>query len=300
MDPQLALDLAPGPSLVDGPFTPAMARSAGLPRAGLERMLREGRVTRLLRGVYVGTHVALDPSVRSRAVALVVPPDAVVVDRTAAWVHGVEVLGPHGEVLPPLEALRRASGRSSRRRHLGGRRRLVARDVGWVAGVTVTTPLRTALDLGRLLAPARAQAAVDGFLRSGLCSQAALRAELPRFARHHGIVQLRHVVALADERSASPAESVLRFHWSGSRLPSPVPGLLLGDAGLRLALGVPDQRFGVLVGAVDADRLRAASLLGWRVVPLAGHRVLHSDPELVLGHVECEFHRHLLGQVEQG
>lgn len=298
---QLALPLPATASLLDAPFTPAVARAAGVDRAALDRMLRDGRVVRVLRGVYVGAHVPLDPVVRARSAGRALPAGAVVVDRTAAWVHGLPLpvepvaaplAGPADPV--PLDAL----GRGRRRGNFGGGRSLVARDVVELGGVRVTTPLRTCLDLGRLYAPHRALAVLDAALRSGLCGRRALLAELPRFARQRGALRLRQAVAVADERAATTAESVLRFHWLGAALPTPVPGHAV--AGVRLSLGVPEERFGAVVGSPDSRALSGAVRLGWRVVVLSERRVLLSDAALVVGHLEREFHRHLLRQLEEG
>jgi len=281
-----------GTSLLDGPFTPAMARAAGVGRWALDRMLTEGRVRRLLRGVYVGTTTAETPEVRARAAGLLIAAGAVVVDRTAAWVHGVDVPRPADgrDDAPPVEAMTRTSRR---------RRVLAARDVVEIAGVPVTTPLRTAMDLGRLLAPERAQGVVDGFLRDGRCTHRDLLAELPRFGRHSGIVQLRHVVALADGRAAGAGESALRFHWFAARLPTPVPGLVVEGTGLRLALGLPMQRFGMVVGSPDPAAVARAEALGWRVLTTSCQRVLHDDAALLLRHLEVEYHQHLLRAVSR-
>ena len=279
---QLPLELT-CTSLLDGPFTPAMARDAGVDRRVLDRMLADGRVRRVLRGVYVSGTVGETAEVRARAVGLVLPPGAVVVDRTAAWVHGVVVPIPHPDGLPPVTSCRR--------------RVLAGRDVAELAGVPVTTPLRTAMDLGRLLAPERGLGVVDAFLHAGTCTHRELLAELPRFGRHSGIVQLRHVVALADARASDAAESALRFHWFAARLPTPVPGLVVDGTDLRLALGLPVQRFGVFVGRPDPAAVAGAESLGWRVVTVSADRVLHDEPGLLLRHVEVEFHQQLLRDV---
>lgn len=286
---QLPLDLT-GTSLLDGPFTPAMARAAGVSRWALGRMLEEGRVRRLLRGVYVAATLAETTDLRARAAGLLLPADAVVVDRTAAWVHGVDVPRPRPHLLPPVEAVTRHSrGRAGRR--------LGARDVSAVGGVRVTTPLRTATDLGRRLPPAHALGVVDAFLRLGLCTHRELLAELPRFGRHAGAVQLRHVVALADARAHDPAESALRFHWYSARMPTPVPGLVVAGVALRLALGLPTQRFGVVVGAADPAAVEVAEALGWRVVTVGRERVLHDEPDALRRHLEGEYLGQLLREV---
>lgn len=54
---------------------------------------------------------------------------------------------------------------------VGGTRGLIDRDVTTIGGVQVTTKLRTALDLGRLLWRFDALAALDGFARLGVPTQ---------------------------------------------------------------------------------------------------------------------------------
>jgi len=68
--------------------------------------------------------------------------------------------------------------------------------------------------------------------------------------------------------------------------------------GQRLALGLDGHRFGAaLAGRVDAAGLAVLRAQGWRVVVLAADRVLRGDPVFLTGHLEREFHLHLLDQV---
>jgi hypothetical protein len=297
-DPPLAaLPLDPiSPRLPAGrPFTPAVAARAGLARAALERLHREGRLRRLLRGVYVDATVSPSIDVRADALGLVVGPRQVVVGLTAAWLHGVVVEQSAGPA--PLEV----HGRGRVPRYAARPVGYSGRDLERIGPVLVTTPLRTALDLGRHLAPDRAITALDGLLGLGAFSHTALMAELPRFSGQAGIGQLRELAAVADARADGPAESVLRLRWLAGRLPTPSPGWSLpgaGSARVRLALGLETHRFGaVLAGRLSDADLLAATAQGWRVVVLDPSRVLHSAPEFVVGHLEREFHRHLLEQV---
>ena len=281
------------------PFTPAMAARAGIRRTVLGRLHREGRVRRLLRGVYLDATVPVTPAVRARALALLVAPGRIVVGTTAAWLHGVLLLRPDPQAPPPVDVHGRGShgGAPAELRPLG----YADRDVQLLEGVHCTTPLRTALDLGRQLPPAQAIAALDGLLALGAFPHTALMAEVARFDGRAGVVQLRELAALADARAAGPAESVLRLRWLDARLPTPVPGLVVTGAGgrpVRLALGLEVHRFGVVLSGehLDSD-LGAVSALGWRVVVLAAERVLRGDPTFLAGHLEREFHQHLLAQV---
>jgi hypothetical protein len=297
--PLVALPLDPiSPRLPIGePFTPAMAADAGIGRAVLDRLHRDGRVRRLLRGVYVDATALASTTLRARALALAVGSDQVVVGETAAWLHGVDVLRVDRDAPPPIEV----QGRRRPADRIGGRSpRYAAHDLQVLEGVRCTTPLRTALDLGRWLPADRALAALDALLAVRAVPHTALMAELPRFGGAPGVVRLRELAALADGRAHGPAESVLRLRWLDGRLPTPTPGLLAPGPGgrVRLALGLEVHRFGAaLSGQLSDAELRGLSTLGWRVVVLAPDRVLRSDPDFLIGHLEREFHLHLLEQV---
>jgi hypothetical protein len=89
----------------DRPFTHSHAAGVGISREVLRRMVREGLLRRVLKGVYVDAAAEDDLRMRARAVALAVPDSAVVTDRTAAWLHGVDVLRPGDHLVPPQQAL---------------------------------------------------------------------------------------------------------------------------------------------------------------------------------------------------
>ena len=57
---------------LDLPFTRVMAKAVGVERPALERMLREGSVVRLVRGVYAASTAPDTLGLRAAAVALVV------------------------------------------------------------------------------------------------------------------------------------------------------------------------------------------------------------------------------------
>lgn len=281
----------------DRPFTPAMALATGVKRPALDRMLREGTIRRLLRGVYADAAAVDSGRLRAAAVALVAGRRSVAVDRTAAWVHGVDVArrGPDDPRAVDLLVPGRGSGHS-----FGGGRELIGRDVECLEGLRLTTPLRTALDLGRLLPAGLALGALDGLLATGSFTHVDLLAELSRMAGHRGVGQLRNLAVQADARARGLAESALRLHWHEARLPSAVPGMPVAAGGrlVRLALGVERCQFGaVLAGEVTAADLVALQGAGWQVLVLAATRVRDADPGVLMRHLECEFHQHLLAQI---
>ncbi|CAN5122746.1 hypothetical protein BH18ACT9_BH18ACT9_08370 [soil metagenome] len=121
-------------------------------------------------------------------------------------------------------------------------------DVHVIAGVAVTTPLRTAWDVGRLFRRDVAIGGLDGLLRHTSLERDELVAGVERFRRRRGVVQLRELAPIADGRAESPGESVLRLRWLDlPTLPPPVPQVpILNGQGkeiYRLDLGVEELRY---------------------------------------------------------
>lgn len=221
LDPDQALLDKRCPLPLDAPFTGAMADQWGVSRYLLRQLVADGFVRRVLQGVYVVVQAADDIDLRTAALGLVIPESAVVTDRTAAWLHGVSILPRSAPYVPPPINVFQTSGTRVRRPQAhGGLRSLRAEDVMVVNGIRVTTPLRTAMDLGRLLWRFDALAALDGFLRIGV-SREGMLAGMDRFKGYRGICQLRLLLPIADGRSESVGESALRLHWHEAMLPPP-------------------------------------------------------------------------------
>lgn len=235
------------PLPLDQPFTADAAAGFGVSRSQLRRLVQRRLVRRVVRGVYAAAQAPDDLAFRASALALVLPPDAVATDRTAAWLHGVDLL-PRSSALvaPPIEFFRPPGNRARRPGVDSGERTLLPRDVVAVGGVHATSPTRTALDLARLVWRFDALAALDQFLHAGV-SRTELIAELHRFRGYRGVVQARALVPLADPRAESVAESALRLHWYDAGLPRPELQVWIHDeAGVavyRLDLALPEVRF---------------------------------------------------------
>ena len=210
-------------TIPEGPFTWSMIEQTGVTRELLTTWLDQGDVRRVLQGVYQRSDTTDDHFTRARAATLVMKPFGILCDRTASWVHGVDTFDYRElEILPPLEMwVLRDHSRVRRKGCVGGERDLAPEDVMVISGVRLTTPLRTALDLGCRLGRRDALAALDGFMReNGICHKE-LRAQLPRYRRRRGVVQLRRLVALADKLSESPGESWTRLCILDDGLPPP-------------------------------------------------------------------------------
>lgn len=132
------------------PFTAAALPDLGLTPRELRRALEQRRVRRLVRGVYVDAGVTDSIQLRAAALLLVVNDTQVIVDRTAAWLHGIDAYSSAElEAGPPVETCALRGHTRTRLDGVRGRTRDLAPDDVMVAcGLRVTTPLRTALDLG--------------------------------------------------------------------------------------------------------------------------------------------------------
>lgn len=206
-----------------GPFTFAQAAAAGASRKRFRRALAAGELRRVLRGVYAVGWAEDSVELRARALALVVRTHQVVCDRTAAWLHGVDVFGlTDKEVLPEVEVCALRGRAVTRLTGVDGRTRdLIPDDLMTVEGVRVTTPLRTALDLGCNLGKHRALGALDQFMRLHELRHGDMLVALPRFHGRRGVVQLRQLIPLADGRAESMRESWVRLDIHLAGLPKP-------------------------------------------------------------------------------
>ena len=237
------------PVPVERPFSAHEADIAGVPASLRRKLVERGLLRPVLRGVFVASQVPDSLRLRVSAVSLVVPAHVVLVDRSAAWLHGVDAL-PRSAIhrMPSLDLFSLAGSRMRREGVRSGTRELLGRDVEEVGGVRVTTPLRTACDLGRLLWRYDALGAIDGFLRLGV-DQAHLLSEVDRFKGHRGVVQLRFLAPLGDRGAESQPESALRLHWHESGIPVPPVTQIWeydddGTPRYRIDLGSPEVRYG--------------------------------------------------------
>jgi hypothetical protein len=290
------------PLPVGEPFTTAQARVSGVSRSVLARLVRDGQLRRLLPSVYVAGQVPDSLWLRCKALALVVPLGAVITDWTAVWLWtGMLPFGDHLHVPPVSVFLHAGQGRLRNGLVASGERSFLPCDLVVVDGLTVSTPLRTACDVGRLSHRDLALAGLDALLRHGTFTLEELLAELGRFRGHRGVVQLRFLAPLAITRSDSAAESVLRLRWLDlASLPRPEPQVPVVDDWGRevyyLDLGVRELRFaaeydGEEFHSSDADRAHDAQRRewirrerGWTIEPVRRHNLFGTtrDVERIL------------------
>ncbi len=265
------------------PTRPAQLRgkifrgSDQLRRGRLSRgQLRSSAWQRIFPDVYACSSLPLDHARRARAAVHLLIPGAVLSGRSAAVLWGVALAAADDDVECIVDPACRAGavqGVRVTRRALGGD------EVTRRAGVRVTTPLRTALDLARTEPADEAVVCLDRFLRSGLVA-------LPQVARAAaalggpGCRRVRLAVDRADGLAESPQETRLRLLLRRSPLPEPVAQHTVHDADgrfvARVDFGWPEQKValeyeGAWHGerqnvARDRRRLNRLAEAGWTVV----------------------------------
>lgn len=240
--PDLALLDDRFPLARDRPFTFKQALAAGVSEHQVRTLTIRGYLRRVTRGVYVASQVEDSRHVRAQALALVVPRTGVVTDWTACWFWtGIDAPGHHLNE-PPLSVFHRH--RHTRLRNSlteGGARSFRPSDLTQIGDITITTPIRTAWDLGRLAHRDRAIGGMDALSRLGVFSVPELVDGVPRFNGRRGVVQLRGLAPLVEPLAESPGESTLRLRWRD--LPS---------------LPKPTPQFRVLVGGIEIYRIDLA------------------------------------------
>lgn len=265
------------------PFTAAALPDLGLTPRELRRALEQRRVRRLVRGVYIDAATPDSIQLRAAALRLVVRQTQVVVDRTAAWLHGIDAYAAvELEAGPPVEACALRGSTRTRLDGVRGRTRdLAPEDVMRLDGLHVTTPLRTALDLGCHLRRREAFAALCGLARKHGMTALDLATAADRFRRRRGVLQLRELIPIVDPRVESPREAwtLLAIHDAGLPLPEPQVWIEVdGVPTYRLDLAYRQRRICVEYDGIDAherteeqrryDRERRKWLCdhGWTVI----------------------------------
>lgn len=246
------------------PFVTSTARRHGLDSRSVLRLVDAGLLRRPLRGVYCSAHLPDTLALRVAVLGLVVPQDAVVTDRSAAWLHGAEMaLAPGDHLRVPEVSIHQAPGNRLRNvLTVSGERSLLGRDIEELGGLRVTTPLRTALDLGRLLRRDAALAALDALSRLERFDREELLMEVERFRGFRGVRQLRVLAPLADPGAESFGESALRLRWydACSGLVPETQIEVVGDGRMaRLDLGSREVRY---AAEYDGEAFHGADVAG--------------------------------------
>lgn len=286
--------------LLLSPFTARDAAGCGIGRDQLRRLCRDRVLRRMLHGVYASSYLEDDLSLRAAAVALVLPPDAVLCRRSAAWLRGVDLRCP-GESPLQVEVLVDVRREPPRRPGLVAHQStLPDQDVEVIRGLPVTSGVRTAVDLARYRPRTEGVVALDALAHAGHCRLEQVTAVLPSLRGRRGVRRLALAVSLADPRSESPMETRLRLVIVDAGLPTPdIQCEVLdrwGEVMARLDLAYPHCRLGIeydgrivhsaaLAFSRDRERQNELLLAGWTLLRFVARDVLWR-PQYVVRQVD--------------
>ncbi|GIG89647.1 endonuclease domain-containing protein [Plantactinospora endophytica] len=166
---------------------------------------------------------------------------------------------------------------------------------GGDAGLPVTTPLRTAFDLGRKSPRTEAVVAVDALLNRRLVKRGALTDFLAGHSGWPGVTLLREVLGLAEPLTESPMETRLRLLLVNAGLPTPTAQHDVYDARGRFVgrvdLACPRLRIALEYEGdhhrerahfrQDVARLHELRAAGWTVLRFTADDVLRQPARVV-------------------
>ncbi|ATA27671.1 hypothetical protein MLM_0785 [Mycobacterium lepraemurium] len=199
------------------------------------------RFVRVHPDVYVPAGTALSAGLRARSTWLWSRRRGVVAGRSAAALYGTKWIddrAPAQLLYPyrrPPDGIQTWSDR------------LVGDEIQTIAGIPMTTPARTALDIACRSPVDKAVAAMDALARATELKVLEIELLADRYRGRRGISRARNVLPLVDAGAESPRETWLR--------------LLLVRAGFpRPRRQLPVRQYGALIACLD---------MGWEDIKLA-------------------------------
>lgn len=260
-----------------GPVARRQLEALGLSRQQIGHRVKAGRLIRLYPAVYAVGHASLTREGRWMAAVLACGPRAVLShdDAAAHWA----VLSASGTRIHVSTDAR--SGRVPDRRRIQLHRTgtLAADERATHAGVPVTTPARTLLDLAGRHRPRALESVIEHMDRLSLFDLVEVRRVLDAHPGGRGVPVLRQVLGSLTDRGAADTRSALEVAFlqlcDDHGLPTPVvntpiAGFLVDFhwPGTTLIVETDGFAFHRTRTAFDADRERdqALTLAGYRVV----------------------------------
>jgi len=272
--------------VIDQPFRGSEALSAG--RLSRRALFRDYRP--VYRNVYLARDRALTPATKARAAWLWSNRTGTLAGLSAAAMLGCGWIDTHH----PAELFRRNG------KPVTGivihRGELAADEVCRVEGVAVTSPARTAFDLGRRRGLAQAVIRLDALSRATGFRRCDVEELLVEHHGARGAAQLRRALALMDGGAESPQETRTRLILVGAGLPTPTTQILVYDDCehpiARVDMGWEEWKVGVEFDGAqhwtdpaqrtrDINRLAELEACGWGIVRVSGE-LLHQAPGLVV------------------
>ena len=279
----------------DGVVTATQALSAGYTRDQVRHFVRSGRWIRVARGRFV-PNAELDAlgvrRARIRAAVDSMGPGATAVLDTAAELHMIAGLRATSEIHVSVPVDRPRPQRRSDPDLVVHQLTLDPADVGTVAGIPVTTAVRTVADVILRVRRYPAICLLDSALNRQLVTETDI-ASIPALIRgRRGAVAARSWLAEADGRAQSPLETRSRLRCVDGGVPPETLQLEVRDEdGHLLGVGDLGWRTARVIAEADGrdphrtpqalyeDRLRQNRLVnaGWRILRFTWADTLRPD-----------------------
>lgn len=247
------------------------------------------RYRRLYRDVYLPNDVQLTGALRARAAWL--SSGATLCGVSAAAVYGTKWL----DGAAPAEILR--PDRHCQPGMIAHSYRVLDDEICWAASLPVTTPARTAFDIGRSRAVEPAVLLLDALFAATGVSVGEVRAVADRWPKIRGVRRIRSALELVDAASESPQESRLRLVLVRGGLPTPECQIRFPALRIRVDMGWREWKVAVEYDGVqhwndprqrswDIERIALLEAAGWTVVRVSASMLRR--PEAIVERVRSK------------
>lgn len=243
----------------------------------------------IYRDVYLRRDVELTAQLRARAAWL--STGAPLCGLSAAAVLGTKWLDPSA----PAEVLRR--DRHSPQGLLSRSYCVADTEICQLAGLLVTTPARTAFDIGRMHRPENSIPVLDALLAATGIDAAAIAVVAESWPGVRGAKRIRSILGLLDGGAESPQESRLRLILVRGGLPRPTTQIAFPHLRIRVDMGWREWKVAVEYDGLqhwtnaeqrawDIDRIALLEADGWSVVRVSAGML--SRPDVVIDRVRAK------------
>jgi hypothetical protein len=131
-------------------------------------------------------------------------------------------------------------------------------EIGWACKLPVTTPARTAFDLGRHLDRLDALVRLDALMRATPFSVEDVQQLAERYRGARGLRQLRDLLPLVDGGASSPQETRLRLLFMDAGLPTPTTQIPICDRGRLIRMADMGWEDFMVAAEYDGDQHRTS------------------------------------------
>jgi very-short-patch-repair endonuclease len=241
-------------------------------------------------GVWAPRGVDLSTNDRARAAWLWSGRNGVVAGLTASAMLGAKWVDPE----TPVELIH-SNGRPPQG-IVVHRDELASGESQTISGLPVTTPARTAFDLGRRLGVEEGVQRIDALMNATDVKVDDIAAITDSHRGTRGATQLRKTLALADGGAESPQETRVRLLLAGAGLPKPETQIEFRDLHIRVDMGWRKWKVAVEYDGIhhwtdsrqrswDIERIAMLEAAGWVVIRVSAE--MWSRPQAIVERVRA-------------